>query len=77
VPIKQISPFSIEANGFWNCFTNRKKYRITCGDCGYEYKDKVCFSKDEAASTCPECKTLNIWSHSNFKAAYDKNFPEN
>lgn len=62
------TPKFLQSNGFWNNFTGRKRYIITCGQCGHTYKDKVYFSQgDEASSICPNCNAQNIWSHAKWE----------
>lgn len=70
--MKQVIPNCIEANGLWNIFTGKKKYTVTCGNCGHSYQDKVVFSTtDVASSICPGCNAQNRWSHSTFQALHD------
>ena len=59
------------ANGLWNCFTNKKKYKIMC-DCGHLYSDKVSFLSDIAVSVCPNCSRQNSWLHSVFNRLYEQ-----
>lgn len=68
---KQYTPI-IWANGLWNHFTGRKKYHIQCGNCKHTYIDKVDFQTDIASSICPCCSAQNIWSHSGFAEAYNR-----
>ena len=66
-------PYFLYANGFWNTFTGKKKYDITCGKCRFNYTDKVLFATgDTATSICPNCKSVNKWSHSKFQEFYDR-----
>ncbi len=69
----EIKPSGLLANGLWNIFTGKKKYIITCGKCKFDYTDKVIFNiRDTAKSICPNCRTINKWSHSGFQKIYDK-----
>jgi rRNA maturation endonuclease Nob1 len=65
-------PKSIYANGLYNIFTNKKKYRIECGACGHVWDDKVPMYVDRASSVCPCCGEQNVWSHSAFDAYYER-----
>ena len=70
--MKEVHPKTLYANGLWNIFTNRKKYKIVCGECGYTYSDKVYFLTDDAISICPGCGVRNKWSHSEFNKFYER-----
>ena len=66
------TPKYLIANGLWNHFTGKKKYQITCGECGHTYKEKVSFSSgDMASSICPCCHCQNTWSHSAWEGLYN------
>ena len=68
----KVKPTGLLANGFWNIFTGKKKYTITCGNCNFSYIDKVIFSMgDTANSICPSCNSVNIWSHTEFQEYYN------
>lgn len=68
-----VSPEKLKFNGLWNHFTGRKKYDICCGNCGYQYTDKVKFNiGDEAISICPACDKLNKWSHYECEQFYNR-----
>ena len=69
----EVKPSGLLANGFWNIFTGKKKYTITCGKCSFNYIDKVIFEiEDTARSICPNCKSINKWSHTEFEKFYDR-----
>ena len=69
----EVKPTELFANGLWNIFTGKKKYTIECGKCNFSYTDKVIFNMgDTARSICPNCKSINKWSHSTFNRYYDK-----
>ena len=69
----EVKPSGLLANGFWNIFTGKKKYTISCGKCNFNYADKVLFKTgDTARSICPNCKSINKWSHSKFQKFYDR-----
>jgi len=59
----------IEANGFWNHFTGKKKWTITCGGCRHTWKEKVPI-REPSSAICPSCGTQNIWSATNFDERY-------
>tara|TARA_Y100000034_G_C6807667_1_gene362780 strand:- start:46 stop:264 length:219 start_codon:yes stop_codon:yes gene_type:complete len=65
---------SIEANGLYNPFTGKKKWRITCGKCRHTWDEKVPI-QERCSAVCPSCKEQNVWSASRFQKAYDKQIP--
>jgi len=73
---KKTTP-TVWANGLWNIFTQRKKYKIQCGECQHSYCDKVPFYSDTASSICSCCGAQNIWSHSEFNKHYDIELSKN
>lgn len=61
----------ISANGLMNPFTNKKKWQITCGDCGHTWNEKVPIMEPSSA-VCPCCGEQNMWSVNKFAEEYDK-----
>lgn len=61
----------VRANGLWNPFTGRKKWRITCGDCRHCWDEKVP-AQERCSALCPCCGAQNVWSLSDFLRAYDR-----
>lgn len=61
---------AVQANGFWNHFTGRKKWTITCGKCDHTWTEKVPI-KDISSAICPCCKSQNKWSAVAFERRYN------
>lgn len=61
----------LEASGLQNPFTNKKKWRITCGNCEHRWDEKVPIGEPSSA-ICPYCKELNMWSYNYFAEQYEK-----
>ena len=67
------TPHSITANGFYNVFTGRKKWTITCGKCLHTWTEKVPLNEPASAiCTNPNCRAQNTWSIASFARLYDK-----
>lgn len=66
--MKTVTPL-LRANGLWNHFTGRKKWRITCGECQHTWDEKVPI-QERCSSICPCCHSQNVWSASAFENAY-------
>ena len=65
------------ANGLWNPFTRKKKWRIECGSCQHSWDEKVPVNnRDEMSAVCPCCGEQNRWSLANFLEHYEKQLRE-
>ena len=67
--MKTTEPQHLQANGLWNHFTGKKKWRITCGECQHTWYEKVPI-QETCSAICPNCHTQNIWSAIAFERAY-------
>lgn len=65
-----VTPAHLQANGLWNHFTGRKKWRITCGKCEHYWDEKVPINY-VCSAICPCCKTQNKWDALKFQRYYD------
>ena len=65
------------ANGLWNPFTRKKKWRIECGNCQHLWDEKVPVGDhDEMSAICPCCHEQNVWSLSGFTEKYKQQLEE-
>lgn len=60
----------VYANGFWNHFTGKKKWRIKCGKCSHGWSEKVPI-QEPCSAICPCCGAQNKWSAIAFQKAYE------
>ena len=67
---RMVAPSARAANGLRPLFSSKKRYDITCGKCGFGYRDRVFCVTDEARSRCPMCNTINRWLHSEWFRFY-------
>lgn len=61
----------VEANGFWNHFTGKKKWTIYCGSCGHAWREKVII-QEWCSAICPNCGEQNVWSAYEFARKYNE-----
>ncbi len=66
---KVTSPDTLAANGLWNWFTGRKRWRITCGECKHTWDEKVPIC-EICSALCPCCGAQNRWNPALFEVAY-------
>ena len=67
---EKVTPEAIWANGLWNHFTGKKKWRITCGTCTHTWHEKVPIHEPSSA-ICPCCGSQNVWSAEAFEREYN------
>ena len=61
----------LRANGLnGNPFTGTKKWVITCSECEHTWIEKVPVM-EICSAICPNCKTQNKWSFSEFMREYE------
>jgi hypothetical protein len=65
----------VQANGLINPFTNKKKWRITCGKCNHTW-DERCPIMEPSSAICPACREQNIWSYNEFVRHYNQLYPD-
>lgn len=66
----KLHPKSIEANGLFPIWGNKKKFTIICGQCTHGYDDKVVL-QSTCSSICPCCHAQNIWSLAAWHKKYE------
>jgi hypothetical protein len=64
-----MTPYLLEANGLCNPFTNKKKWRITCGHCRHTWDEKVPVV-ERCSAICPCCAKQNTWSATRWMEQY-------
>lgn len=67
----KVTALYVQANGLWNHFTGRKKWRITCGECEHVWDEKVPI-QEQCSAVCPCCHAQNVWSASLFADRYER-----
>ena len=56
-----VHPKHLEANCWWYSFTKLKPWGITCGGCGYMWRERV-YVNETSMAICPHCNAVNQWS---------------
>lgn len=70
-PLQTVEPQNLRANGLWNVFTNRKKWTVSCGNCGHSWQEKVLIV-ERCSAICPCCRTQNVWSAQAWQEYYNR-----
>ena len=66
--MKKVGASKLASNGLW--WGSKKKWEITCGECGFVWIEKVPI-REPSQAICPACKTVNFWSTHQWAQAYE------
>ena len=66
-----VTPEYLEGNGLSYSFSRRKPWTITCGKCGYIWRERVHMNEPSMA-ICPHCNVVNQWSIIKWYRAYHR-----